>query len=96
MSISYPKNRIKVLLLENIHRDAAAIFKAEGYMVESYPGSMEENQLAEKIKDVSILGIRSKTVLNEKVLAKAKKLIAVEHSVLARTRSNWMPVPAEA
>ena len=77
MSISYPKNRIKVLLLENIHRDAAAIFKAEGYMVESYPGSMEENQLAEKIKDVSILGIRSKTVLNEKVLAKAKKLIAV-------------------
>lgn len=77
MNISYPKNRIKVLLLENIHKDASAIFKAEGYKVESISGSLDEGVLAEKIKDVSILGIRSKTVVSEKVLAKAKKLIAV-------------------
>ena len=77
MSISYPKNRIKVLLLENIHKDASAIFKAEGYRVETVSGSMEEDQLAEKLRDVSILGIRSKTVVSGKVLAKAKKLIAV-------------------
>ncbi|MBL8017812.1 MAG: phosphoglycerate dehydrogenase, partial [Ignavibacteria bacterium] len=77
MNISYPKNRIKVLLLENIHKDAAAIFKAEGYKVESIAGSIEENQLTERIKDVSILGIRSKTVVSGKVLSKARKLIAV-------------------
>lgn len=77
MSISYPKNRIKVLLLENIHKDAMQLFKAEGYMVESVAKSLGEDELAERIKDVSILGIRSKTIVSEKVLAKAKKLLAV-------------------
>ena len=77
MSISYPKNRIKVLLLENIHKDAMQLFKAEGYMVESVARSLGEDELAERIKDVSILGIRSKTIVSEKVLAKAKKLLAV-------------------
>lgn len=77
MSISYPKNRIKVLLLENIHKDAMQLFKAEGYSVESVNKSMTEDELAERIKDVSILGIRSKTNVSEKVLNKAKKLLAV-------------------
>ncbi|HWA05114.1 MAG TPA: HAD-IB family phosphatase, partial [Ignavibacteria bacterium] len=77
MSISYPKNRIKVLLLENIHKDAVQLFKAEGYSVESVSKSLTEEELAEKIKDVSILGIRSKTNVSEKVLNKAKKLLAV-------------------
>jgi len=77
MSISYPKNRIKVLLLENIHKDAMQLFKAEGYSVESVAKSLGEDELAERIKDISILGIRSKTNVSEKVLAKAKKLLAV-------------------
>ncbi len=77
MSISYPKNRIKVLLLENIHRDALGLFKIEGYNVEVISKSLSEVELAEKIKDVSILGIRSKTVVSDRVLAKAKKLLCV-------------------
>lgn len=77
MSISYPKNRIKVLLLENIHKDAVNLFKAEGYQVESISKSMGEDELAEKLKDVSILGIRSKTQLTARALSKAKKLMAV-------------------
>lgn len=77
MSISYPKNRIKVLLLENIHKDAAALFKAEGYNVEQVSKSLGEAELAEKIKDVSVLGIRSKTHVTDKVLKNAKKLLAV-------------------
>lgn len=77
MSISYPKNRIKVLLLENIHKDAAALFKAEGYYVEQMSKSLTESELAEKIKDVSILGIRSKTQVTDKVLENASKLLAV-------------------
>ena len=63
MSISYPKNRIKVLLLENIHKDAVQLFKTEGYNVEVISKSLSEDELSEKIKDVSILGIRSKTVI---------------------------------
>jgi len=76
-NISYPKNRINVLLLENIHPNAFEFLKEEGYNVELVKGAMDEDELAEKIKDVSILGIRSKTQLTKKVLANAKRLIAV-------------------
>jgi len=76
-AISYPKNRIKVMLLENIHPDALKILKNEGYNVSIYTGAMDEEELSEKIKDVSVLGIRSKTQLTKKVLANANRLIAV-------------------
>lgn len=75
--ISYPKNRIKVLLLENIHPEAVRIFQEEGYSVELLKGALNEDELIEKIKDVSILGLRSKTNLTEKVLEHANRLIAV-------------------
>lgn len=76
-AISYPKNRIKVLLLENVHADAVAIMKNEGYNVTTISGALDEEELAEKIKDVSVLGIRSKTQLTEKVLKNANRLISV-------------------
>ncbi|CAL65711.1 phosphoglycerate dehydrogenase [Christiangramia forsetii] len=76
-AISYPKNRIKVLLLENVHADAVAIMKNEGYNVSTISGALDEDELAEKIKDVSVLGIRSKTNLTAKVLENANRLIAV-------------------
>ena len=76
-SVSYPKNRIKVLLLENIHPDAKEIFSHEGYNVETVKGSLSEEELCERIKDVSILGIRSKTQITSNVLDSAKKLHAI-------------------
>ncbi|UQD55601.1 phosphoglycerate dehydrogenase [Flavobacterium sp. K5-23] len=76
-SVSYPKNRIKVLLLENVHEDAVKIFEHEGYNVEVIKGALSEDELCEKIKGVSILGIRSKTHVTEKVLECAKKLHAI-------------------
>ncbi len=76
-SVSYPKNRINVLLLENVHTDAVANFTKEGYNVETLKGSLSEEELCEKIKDVSILGIRSKTQVSEKVLEHAHKLHAI-------------------
>ncbi|MDH5379247.1 MAG: phosphoglycerate dehydrogenase [Cyclobacteriaceae bacterium] len=77
-AISYPKNRIKVLLLENIHPRAVEIMKEEGYQVEVYAGGLDEDELCEKIKDVSILGIRSKTQVTRKVIEHAKRLISVD------------------
>ncbi len=77
MQISYPKSRIRVLLLENIHPQAEVIFREEGYQVECLPGALDEEELSARIAEVSILGIRSKTRLTEKVLGKANKLIAV-------------------
>ncbi|HMQ69081.1 MAG TPA: phosphoglycerate dehydrogenase [Ignavibacteria bacterium] len=77
MSISYPKNRIKVLLLENIHSDAMDIFKKEGYQIETAAKSLNKKELLEKIKDVSILGIRSKTHIDEEIIQKAGRLISI-------------------
>ena len=74
---SYPKNRIRALLLENIHESAVSKLKEEGYQVEVYPAGMTEDELAEAIKDVSVLGIRSKTMVTDKVLANAKRLLAI-------------------
>lgn len=74
MVISYPKSKMKVLLLENIETSAKEILENEGYQVELLKQALSENELAEKIKDISILGIRSKTRVTEKVLKNANKL----------------------
>ena len=76
-ALSYPKNRIKVLLLENIHSVGVDLMTEEGYDVEVYPSGLSEDELVEKIKDVSILGIRSKTNVTKRVIESAKKLKAV-------------------
>ena len=76
-AISYPKNRINVLLLENVHQHAVDAMKAEGYNVSVYPAGLDEDELCEKIKDVSILGIRSKTHVSKRVLDNANRLIAI-------------------
>ena len=76
-NISYPKNRINMLLLEGVHPVAIELVKAEGFTVESYPAGLDEDELYEKIKTVSVLGIRSKTQVTAKVLANADRLMAV-------------------
>ncbi|MFD2514520.1 phosphoglycerate dehydrogenase [Pontibacter locisalis] len=77
MAISYPKNRIKVLLLENIHAKATELFRKEGYQIEILPGALSEEELCERIKDVSVLGIRSKTQVTAKVLECANRLMSI-------------------
>ena len=75
--LSYPKNKINVLLLEKVDKIAFDLFKEEGYNVESLDGSLSEKDLIKKIKDVSILGIRSKTIISDKVIKSANKLLAI-------------------
>ena len=65
------------MLLENVHPKALKLMKAEGYNVEVHTSAMSEEELCEKIKNVSILGIRSKTQVNSKVLANANRLISI-------------------
>jgi D-3-phosphoglycerate dehydrogenase / 2-oxoglutarate reductase len=77
MAISYPKNRIKVLLLENIHPRAVELFENEGYQVETIGRALNEEELCEKIRGVSIIGIRSKTKMTRKVLEHANRLLVV-------------------
>ena len=75
---SFPKDRIKVLFLENISDKAVQYFKQQGYAdVKKIAGALSEEELIKVIKDVHILGIRSKTFISKKVLDNAKKLQAI-------------------
>ncbi len=76
-ALSYPKNRIKVLVLEGIHEQAITMFRQEGYNVEVMAGALEEDELCAQLHDVSILCIRSKTQLTAKAIAAAPRLLAV-------------------
>jgi D-3-phosphoglycerate dehydrogenase len=75
---SYPKEKIKILLLENISDTAVKNFTRNGYtQVEKLTKALPEDELISKIKDVHLIGIRSKTQLTENVLRAAKKLQAI-------------------
>ena len=74
---SFPKDQIKILLLANIHQSAVTLFKAEGFQVESVSTALKEKELVEKMRDVHVVGIRSKTQLRELPLSEAKRLLSV-------------------
>jgi len=76
-SLSYPKNRIKVLFLENIDKKAIKLLSKEGYEMQILPKALNEKELMNVIEDVSILSIRSKTKVTENVFSKAKRLLAI-------------------
>ena len=76
-NISYPKNRIKILLLENVHSDAFKKLSKDGFTVEIVSKSLSEDELIEKIKDVHVLGIRSKTNVTRRVIEAAERLMVV-------------------
>ncbi|KAI1627065.1 D-3-phosphoglycerate dehydrogenase 2 [Exophiala viscosa] len=68
---------IKILLLENVNQTGRDILQGQGYQVEFMKASLPEDQLIEKIKDVHVIGIRSKTKLTARVLSAAKNLIVI-------------------
>ncbi|HZE85805.1 MAG TPA: phosphoglycerate dehydrogenase [Puia sp.] len=77
-STSYPKEKINILFLENISDAAVKHFKDSGYAsVRKLGGALSEEQLINEIKDVHLLGIRSKTQITPRVLDAAKKLQAI-------------------
>jgi D-3-phosphoglycerate dehydrogenase / 2-oxoglutarate reductase len=69
--------KMKVLLLENIHPNTVKFFKEKGYEVKTFDKALGEEDLIKEIRGVSILGIRSKTKITEKVLENADSLLAV-------------------
>jgi D-3-phosphoglycerate dehydrogenase len=68
---------VRVLLLEQVHPDAAEILRSAGFDVETVDRSLDEDELIERVPDVALLGIRSKTQLTGRVLAAAPRLLAV-------------------
>lgn len=76
--LSFEKDRIKFLLLENIHQNAVDVLTRDGYQnIEAHKKSLEGSALIDAVKDVHFIGIRSRTYLTEEVLAAAPKLTAI-------------------
>ena len=75
---SLDKSKIKFLLLEGIHESALRTLKSHGYEnIEAVKGSISEQELLKKVKDIHFIGIRSRTQLTEVVFSTAEKLLAV-------------------
>ena len=74
---SFPKSQIRVLLMENIHPSAHEVFQAEGFQVEACPGALGEDALLEKVRDVHVLGIRSRSRVTERVLSEARRMLTL-------------------
>ncbi len=96
---SYPKEKIRVVLLENIHPKAAAMLRGEGFSVETTSGSPDGAKLLKLVEDAHVLGIRSKTQLTRDVLGASKRLLAVgcfcigtDQVHLGAARSAGVPV----
>ncbi len=74
---SYPRSRMRILLLENVHPAAVDRLEEAGYTVETVKGALGEDELIERIKGVHVLGVRSKTQVSARVLDAADRLMAV-------------------
>jgi D-3-phosphoglycerate dehydrogenase len=78
VTTSYPKEKIRILFSENISDVAVKNFRQYGYVkVDKITKALTEEQLIAEIKDVHILGIRSKTQITKKILDAAQKLQAI-------------------
>ena len=77
MKTSFPREKLKILLLEAIHPATKKRFEDAGYVAELIKPALTEAELLKQIPDCHVLGIRSKTTLTQKVLEHAKNLLAV-------------------
>lgn len=75
---SYPRDKIKILLLENIADSAVAELEASGYLsITRLNGALSQAELVEAVQGVHLLGIRSKTQITKTVIDAADKLLAI-------------------
>jgi D-3-phosphoglycerate dehydrogenase / 2-oxoglutarate reductase len=74
---SYPKEKMRILLLEGVHEAGVQRLEGAGYLVETVKGALSEEELLETIGNVHILGIRSKTEVRAPVLRAAKQLLSI-------------------
>ncbi|GAB4091998.1 phosphoglycerate dehydrogenase [Flaviaesturariibacter terrae] len=78
MNTSYPKEKINILLLENVSEKAVENFRRAGYtQVRKLTRALPEEELLAEIRQCHLLGIRSKTQLTTRVLEGAERLQAV-------------------
>ena len=74
---SFPRDRIRITLLENAHPAAAAALKERGYAVEVIPRALEGDELRGVIAASHVLGVRSRTKVREEHLTHAGRMLAI-------------------
>lgn len=96
---SFPKDKIRVVLLEGVHDLAAEAFSKEGFDVTTMRGALSPEELVEQAADAHVLGIRSKTKLVDGFFEVASRLLAVgcfcigtNQVALRAARSRCVPV----
>ncbi|MDT4978112.1 MAG: D-3-phosphoglycerate dehydrogenase / 2-oxoglutarate reductase, partial [Pseudonocardiales bacterium] len=67
----------RVLLLEQIHPEAEAILRSAGFDVESIGRALDEDELVSRVGDISLIGLRSKTHITQRVLDAAPNLVGI-------------------
>lgn len=77
VAYSFPKEKIKILLLEGVHPAAVERLRDAGYSAETLPHALDEAALCEAVRSVHFLGIRSATQVTPTVLSAAKHLTAI-------------------
>lgn len=77
-NVSLNKDKIKILLLEDLHANAEKYFRSHGYNnLVILKNALDGEELKKAIADVHMIGIRSRTKLTADVFDAAKKLMAV-------------------
>jgi D-3-phosphoglycerate dehydrogenase len=71
---SFPKDKLKVLLLEGVHPRGIDRLKEERFTIETHKRSFNEDELEAVIDTVHVLGIRSKTRVTPRAIARARRL----------------------
>lgn len=74
---SYPKEKIRAVLLEGVHPAGAALLRDEGFQVETLSGAPDEAKLIALAERAHLLGVRSRTQVTPRVLEAARNLLAV-------------------
>jgi D-3-phosphoglycerate dehydrogenase len=75
---SFPKQDIKVLLLEGVSRTALETFRSAGYTnIEFHEKSLPEAELAKAVASAHIVGIRSRSNLTAEMFQNSRRLMAV-------------------
>ena len=78
LKTSFPKDKMKIVLLENISQSAVDSFKKAGYtQIEQYTSALSGEELDDVLKEAKVVCVRSKTQLSQEVITKAKKLVAI-------------------
>ena len=97
---SLSKDKIRILLLEGVHASAVSLLERDGYArITRVAKALDGDALAEAVRGVHILGIRSRSQLTEAVFAAADRLMVVgcfsvgtNQVELAAARARGIPV----